>query len=133
MTIKTKVAEFECSKPGRNSRAVAKGGVAMPLHSEMAINGKTDLSGVVKGNSGACVYGVRLIESANPLYKYQMQVDAKGPKGMGSGSLHLLFEDETRDGYKLAITSSTRKPHTVSFNSDKLGIVRFDWGDKIIK
>ena len=128
-----KTSEFECGKPGRNSRAMAKGGKAMAMHSDMSINGTTDLSKIVTGNSGACVYGITMTNSTNKLYKYQMLVDAQGPKGMGSGSLHLLFEDETRDGYKLAITSSTRKRHTVNFNSKGPGIVRFDWGDKIIR
>ena len=129
----TKTSEFDCAKPGRNSRAMARGGKAMQTQSDMSINGTTDLSKIVRGNAGACVYGIRLTNSPNPIYEYQMLVDAQGPKGMGSGSLHLLFEDETRDGYKLAITSSTRKRHTVSFNSKGPGIVRFDWGDKIIR
>ena len=134
MTLTTsKTCEFECAKPGRNSRAFSKGGKPMPLHSDMLINGERDLSGIVKGKSGACVYSVTFTNSPNPIYDYQVLVDAQGPKGMGSGSLHLIFEDETRDGYKLAITSSTRKRHTVDFNSSEPGIVRFDWGDKIIR
>ncbi len=134
MTLTSSITcDFECAKPGRNSRALSKGGKPMPLHSDMAINGSRDLSAIVKGKSGACVYSVTFTNSSNPIYKYQMLVDAQGPKGVGSGSLHLLFEDETRDGYKLAITSSTRKRHTVNFNSSRPGIVRFDWGDKIIR
>ncbi len=122
-----KTTDFDCAKPGQNSFALARGGRAMPIYADMAINGSKDLSRIVKGKSGACVYGVTLTNSSNPIYKYQVLVDAKGPKGLGSGSLHLVFEDESRDCYNLAITSSSRKRHTVNFNSKKPGLVRFDW------
>ena len=124
-----KTTNFICSKPGPNSFALAEDARAMPIYSDMTINGSADLSKIVKGKSGARVFGVTLTNSSNPIYKYQVLVDAQGPKGLGSGSLNLVFEDETRDGYRLAITSSTRKRHTVNYNSKKPGIVRFDWSD----
>jgi hypothetical protein len=125
----TKATQFACATPGQNSYALAEAGKPMQIHHDMAINGDTDLSGVVQGKSGARVYGVTLTNSPNPLFTYQVLVDAQGPKGAGSGSLHLVFEDETRDGYRLAITSSTRKRHTVDYKSKKPGLVRFDWSN----
>ena len=124
-----KPANFVCNKPGQNSFALSESAKPMPIYSDMTINGSANLSKVVTGKSGAKVFGVTLTNSTNPIYKYQMLVDAQGPNGLGSGSLHLVFEDESRDGYNLAITSSARKRHTVNFNSKKPGIVRFDWSN----
>lgn len=117
--------EFSCAKPGDNSSAKAKA-AAMEAEGVMAINGATDLSKIVTGNSGACVHGVTLVRSPG-IYAYRLQVDAQGPKGMGSGSLHLVFEDETGDRYKLFIFSSSRSTHTVSYNSRKPGIRKMEW------
>ncbi|NNF25462.1 MAG: hypothetical protein HKN63_11780 [Rhodobacteraceae bacterium] len=117
--------EFTCAKPGDNSQAQAKG-AAMEAEAAMAINGNADLSKVVTGNSGACVYGVTLVRSPG-IYAYRLQIDAQGPRGIGSGSLHLVFEDETGDRYKLFLFSSGRSVHTVSYNSKKPGIRKLEW------
>lgn len=95
---------------------------------DVAINGNTDLSSCIVGNSGGKVYGIRLVSNAG-FYKYRVDVDAQGPSGIGSGSINLLFTDQTNDTYSLAITSSRREEHTVSYNSDKPSIVKITWSD----
>jgi hypothetical protein len=95
---------------------------------DVAINGNTDLSSCIVGNSGGKVYGIRLVSNAG-FYSYRVDVDAQGPSGIGSGSINLAFTDQTGDTYKLAITSSRREEHTVSYNSDKPSIVKITWND----
>lgn len=95
---------------------------------EVSINGNTDLSSCVVGNHEGKVYGIRLVSNAG-FYKYRVDVDAQGPSGIGSGSIHLAFTDQTGDTYNLAITSSRREEHTVSYNSDKPTIVKITWSD----
>ena len=48
-----KTTNFICSNPGPNSFALAEDARAMPIYSDMTINGSADLSKIVKGKSGA--------------------------------------------------------------------------------
>ncbi len=95
---------------------------------DASINGNTDLSSCIVGNSEGKVYGISLVSNAG-FYKYRVDVDAQGPSGAFSGSINLAFTDQTGDTYKLAITSSRREEHTVSYNSDKPTIVKITWTD----
>ncbi|MEE9388533.1 MAG: hypothetical protein V3U96_07970 [Paracoccaceae bacterium] len=123
------ITNFVCKTCGENSYALAEGGGSMGTEHIMSINGDTDLSACVTGKSDACVYTVRLVRSAGWPYKYSVQVDAKGPKGSGSGWLNLVFEDVSGDRYKLGIYSSGRKTHAVSYSSKKPDLVRMDWSN----
>ena len=96
---------------------------------QAAINGNTDLSSCILGNSNGKVYGIRLVYDAG-VYDYRVDVDAQGPSGIGSGSIHLKFTDQTQDVYKLKITSSTREEHTVAYNSAKPSIVKIEWSEE---
>lgn len=94
----------------------------------LVINGKEDLSSVVKFNDDGCVYGITLSGSPG-VYDYVLNVDAKGPEGAFSGGGHLKFTDEEGDEYKLYIYSSYRSVHTVRYNSSKPNIVKVEWND----
>lgn len=98
------------------------------LGEQVAINGSTDLSTCIVGNSGACVYSITLQPNAG-FNSYVLNVVAKGPKGPGSGWLNLWFTDQTGDKYKLGILDSNKKQHTVSYDSNKPGIVKIEWSD----
>ncbi|MBI1683074.1 hypothetical protein [Caulobacter hibisci] len=92
----------------------------------VSINNNQDLSSCIVGNSEGKVYGIRLVPNSG-IYSYRVDVDAQGPAGIGSGSINLAFTDKTGDTYKLAITSSRRSEHTVSYNSDNPTIVKITW------
>src|SRR5258707_603879 len=64
----------------------------------LAINGNSDLSRCVVGNSDARVYQVYLIRQQNyKSFEWLIWIDAQGPSGAGSGNMWLRFEDETHD------------------------------------
>jgi hypothetical protein len=98
----------------------------MPVNSIVTINGEEDLSGIVQFDHGGRVYGIRLKGSPG-FYDYVVEVDAKGPHGIGTGSGHLKFTDASNDTYELSIYSSTRSDHTVRYNSDKPNIKLIKW------
>jgi hypothetical protein len=122
-TAQAGTAEFTTTDCGDTS-GTANG--LLPVGSAVSINGNTDLSSCIIGNSEGKVYGIRLVSNAG-IYSYQVQVDAQGPSGIFSGSINLAFTDQTGDTYKLAITSSRREQHTVSYNSDRPSIVKITW------
>ena len=108
----------------------ASGPALQPGVGYLAINGNTDLSSCVVGNAGGRVYQVYL--SLNPppsIYKYLIHVEAQGPAGAGSGSIWLVFTDQTGDTYRLRIYSSTKAWQTVSYNSSQPGLVKLAWSD----
>jgi hypothetical protein len=107
--------------------ATATDGSLLPGE-QVAINGSTDLSTCIVGNSGACVYSITLQPNAG-VYGYVLNVVAQGPKGWNSGWLNLWFTDQTGDKYKLGIFDSDKKQHTVSYNSNKPGIVKIEWSN----
>jgi hypothetical protein len=87
-----------------------------------------DLSSVIQFNDGGCVYSISLhTGAAATAYDYRILVDGRGPKGAGSGSGYLHFTDESGDTYKLSLFSSSRKTHTLDYNSDKPNIVTIRW------
>jgi len=122
-TAQAGTAEFTTTDCGDTS-GTANG--LLPVGSAVSINGSTDLSSCIIGNSEGKVYGIRLVSNAG-IYSYQVQVDAQGPSGIFSGSINLAFTDQTGDTYKLAITASRREQHTVSYNSDRPSIVKITW------
>lgn len=123
------VANFTTNQAGQNSDAECA--VGMGVNSEVSINGQTNLSGTIQFNNSGCVYGITFT-GAPGIYDYVVNVDAQGPKGMGSGSGYLAFTDRSGDTYKLSIYSSTRSVHTVRFNSKEPEIVKIQWSNKSI-
>jgi len=92
----------------------------------VSINGSTDLSQCLVGPDGACVYWIMVQKQAG-IYEYKVTVQAQGPKGAGSGYLHLTFTDQEPDTYKLKIFSSTKETHEVRYNSKKPDITTITW------
>lgn len=121
--------EFTTDKRGQNSRAECPQG--MGVNSQVAILGDTNLSGTIQFNDAGCVYGITLTGSPG-IYDYVVNVDAQGPKGVGSGSGYLAFTDRSGDTYKLSLYSSTRSVHTVRYNSKQPEIVKIRWDNHSI-
>jgi len=105
--------------------ATSAGG--MQPNQSATVNGNSPQNCVV-ANDGGTVYQIEL-QSIAGLYNYQVRVDAQGPKGIGSGSMYLAFQDQTGDVYYLSIYSSTREWHEVSYNSSQPNIVAIYWSD----
>lgn len=108
-------------------RTIPLGGALSP-GDVVAINDSTDLSTAVVGHAGAFVRKIELARQAG-IYDYVLNVTARGPKGFGSGWMHLYFTDKTGDRYALGIWSSTEEQHTVAYNSEDPGIVTVEWTD----
>ena len=107
------LAEVGCLQPGAS----------------VSMNGNTDLSGFIVGNSNAKVYSIKLAKQSGIIYDYVISVVAEGPRGFGSGWLNLYFTDRTGDRYSLGIWKSDKLQHTVAYNSKDPGIVKIEWGD----
>jgi hypothetical protein len=107
-----------------NGRATA---VSTPLEvgDTVTIDGSSDLSSCVVGGSNACVFSISLEEG--DVYEWAIGIDAQGPEGIGSGSLNLTFVDGTQDAYKIEILSSSRKHHSLEYDSTMPGITQFSW------
>jgi hypothetical protein len=113
----------DCGKA--NGTASAAPSAPLEVGDRVAINGSTDLSPCVIGNSDARVFSIELAKGT--FDGFSLTVVAQGPSGILSGSMDLVFIDGTGDQYKLAITSSSRKAHSLGFNSSIPGIVSFMW------
>jgi hypothetical protein len=120
---------------GENSEATSQQG--LKVNEEVEINGSTDLSKCIIGNSGACVYSIvktgKGPGNEEVGYDYLIAVDGKGPKGYGSGSLTLAFHDESPDIYHLTLTSSTRKMHYLRYNSRRPDIKKITWHNTLFE
>lgn len=119
---------FTNNNCGNQSGTTTPLGGALQPGDSVEINGSTDLSTCLVGNSGARVYSISLINQAG-FFNYVLNVVAQGPSGLGSGWLYLYFTDQTGDRYSLGIYSSTKQQHTVAYNSSEPGIVKIEWGD----
>ena len=111
---------------GKTSGTTTPLGGALNQGDMVAINGSADLSTGMVGNSGAYVRQIELAKQAG-FYDYVVNVTARGPEGLFSGSMNLSFTDGTGDRYALGIFSSTEEQHTVAYISADPGIVRIDW------
>ena len=95
----------------------------------MSINGSTDLSNVIVGNSGARVYSINLERSIIPGVFYTLSITGKGPSGAGSGSMYVYIEDEGGFTDSKMFWSSQLHTLTIDFNGTKAGIKRISWSD----
>ncbi len=123
------VSNFVSNGRGENHHAICNPG--MPVNSEVAIDGVTDLSSIVQFNDGGRVYFITLTWSPG-IYSYVISVDGRGPSGFGSGSGYLAFTDMTGDTYNLSLYNSSRAVHTVRFNSDNPAIKAIQWSNTSI-
>ena len=115
-------------KCSQNSSAVSVAGL-QPTES-VVLNGKTDLSSCMVANDNGAVFGIRL-DKVSGIYEYQLSVDAQGPEGLFSGSMYLYFTDQSGDRYLLTVFNSTRKTHTLQYNSQAPAIMKIEWNNKI--
>jgi hypothetical protein len=113
-------------KPGQNSEATSATG--LQVNETVTVNGNKDLSTSIQANDGGCVYGITLTGSPG-LFDYVLNVDAKGPSGIGSGNMYLNFIDQSGDTYRLMIYSSTRSTHTVRYKSNQPAIMKIRWSN----
>ncbi|MFF8774271.1 hypothetical protein [Kitasatospora sp. NPDC015120] len=123
------IAQFtgDCGE-GKDSPKLAKSSSGLQNGDDVALNGNTDLSTCVVANDDAKVYGIRL-RGGSGVFDYELEVDGEGPHGIGTGSMYMAFKDESGDVYHLKLTSSSRKVHTVSYNSSSPAIKEFKWSD----
>lgn len=110
--------------------AVAAQGALFPGDT-VEINGTTDLSKIIVGNSEACAYSIKM-EITSAYYDFVVEVDSQGPKGIFAGNMYLWFVDETDDTYMLSIVRSDRDRHVVRFDSDRPGIKEIRWSDSLL-
>lgn len=120
------IFDFECTSPGENSNATAKTNKGLPLNHSVTINGHLDLADIIRFNDDGRVYGIRL-EGTPDYFDYILHIDARGPRGVGSGRGCLSFTDTTGDIYKLRIYSSKRSTHTIRYDSTNPNIVKIEW------
>lgn len=112
---------------GENSSATG----SLESNQTVQLNGNTELDSCIRGNDDACVFGITLTGSPG-VYDYVLNVDARGPKGIGSGCFYLAVTDESPDTYHLEICSSTRSTHTVRYNSKSPAIKKIQWSNHSI-
>jgi hypothetical protein len=102
----------------------------------LTINDSTDLSKVMVGPNGACAHSIRMGRSPLPSgsvpgvgdvgYQWRITIEAQGPTAL-LDSLYLVFyADSGWWDYKM-VTDSTRKTHSIDFNSPLPGINRIRW------
>jgi hypothetical protein len=85
----------------------------------------SDLRGIIKFKDDGFVQNIWLERNGSyTYYNYVLYVSAQGPsKGCG----HLVFTDADGDKYNLSIYSSSKKTHTVKYDSKKPKIVEVEW------
>ena len=103
----------------------------LQVNTAVLLNGNIDLSTCMTANDGGCVYGITLTGDPG-LYDYQLNIDAQGPSGFGSGSMYLAFTDQTGDTYKIFIFSKKRSTHTLAYNSKQPAIMKIQWSNHSI-
>jgi len=113
----------ECTKGYYTAHSVA----GMQPGQDATVNNAPTQNCVI-ANDGGTVYGISVISNAG-FYSWQIRIDAKGPSGIGSGSMYLAFKDQTGDVYYIYIYSSRREWHTLSYNSAKPAITDIYWSN----
>ncbi len=122
-------AEFATGDAGKvRGTALATGG-SLFQGEAVSINGSTDLSSVIVGNSGARVYGISLDRSIIPGVFYTLSIDGQGPSGWNSGSMYIYIEDEGGFTEYKQFWSSDHHTLTIDYNGTKAGIKRISWSD----
>lgn len=125
----TPTAEFTTTDAGKVTGTARAAGGSLFQGEWVSINGSTDLSKVIIGNSGAFVYSIRLDRSILPGVFYTLSIDGQGPSGLGSGSMYLYIEDEGGFTEYKQFWSSQHHTLTIDYNGTKAGIRRISWSD----
>lgn len=113
---------------GQDSYATSVAGLQPGQYARL--NGATDLSNCIVANNEAKVFSIRLDKASGP-EEYRLTVDAAGPEGLFSGSMHLYFTDQSGDRYWLSVFDHTRKSHTLGYNSSAPAIMKLEWSDTL--
>ncbi|EJL37974.1 hypothetical protein PMI01_00384 [Caulobacter sp. AP07] len=120
------VANFTTSDAGQNvGTAVAPSGVTLNVGDQLSINGSTDLSKIIVGNSSALVNAIQL--QTGSFTQYELQIQGQGPAGAGSGSLVVTIIDGDGDSHWLKLNSSTNKVHELGFNTANPTVNTISW------
>jgi hypothetical protein len=100
-----------------------------PLQSgdQLAINGSTDLSQIIVGNSSALVNAIAFTGNGNGFFTYNLEIQGQGPAGGGSGSLVVTLIDGAGGSHSLKLNSSTNKTHNLGFNSSDGTVNTISW------
>lgn len=125
----TATAEFTTIDAGKVTGTARATGGSLFQGESVSVNGSTDLSQVVVGNSGARVYSIRLDRSVLPGVFYTLFIEGQGPAGLTSGSMYVYIEDEGGFIDSKRFFSSEHHTLTVDYNGFKAGIRRISWSD----
>ncbi|HEX2685727.1 MAG TPA: hypothetical protein VHN14_03875 [Kofleriaceae bacterium] len=117
----------DCGEAKGGTPHMAQSSTGLQPFQSATVNGNPPNICVV-GNDGATVFGISLTTTTG-FYAYQIGVDGRGPKGVGSGSFYLAFTDQSDDTYYLKLFSSSRERHTVDYNSKLPNIVKIWWSN----
>lgn len=107
--------------------AVAPSGVSLQNGDQLSINGSTDLSQIIVGNSSALVNAVAYAGDGNGFFDHNLEIQGQGPAGAGSGSLVVTVIDGAGGSHSLKLNSSTNKTHNLGFNSQDGTINTINW------
>ena len=125
----TPTAEFTTTDAGKVTGTALAAEGSLFQGESVSIKGSTDLSKVIVGNSGACVYSIRLDRSIIPGVFYTLFIDGQGPSGLGSGSMYIYIEDEGGFTDYKQFWSSQHHTLTIDYNGTKAGIKRISWSN----
>lgn len=126
---------FHCSVPGENSSACCDYESGLPIGHSAKINNSYDLRNYMKFKKGGFVKSVKFQKNPTKYTKwpYEILIDAKGPKGFGSGSGYTFYMDGTYDTYSLSVWDSSLKKHVVDYSSSNPNIIYISWSNKILE
>jgi hypothetical protein len=122
-------APFTTADAGKvTGRALAAAG-SLFQGEQVSINGSTNLSAVIVGNSGARVNWIKLDRSAIPGVFYTLSINGRGPSGLNSGMMYIYIEDEGGFTDYKSFFSSGEHTLTIDYNGTKAGIKRISWSE----
>jgi hypothetical protein len=105
--------------------AIAETNQPLRVGDQLSINGSTDLSAIIVGNSGALVNAIQL--QTGEFFEYELAIQGQGPAGAGSGSLVITLIDGNGGSHSLKLNSSTNKTHELGFNSSIPAVNTISW------
>ncbi len=109
---------------------LALGPALLPDAGYLAINGTTDLSGLIQGpGGGAKVSSIRVIANRQyKFYQYAIVVYGQGAVDAAPGnSLGLVFTDQTGETHGLMLRAAEPQWHFVQYNARHPGIIQVQW------
>ena len=120
------IIDFTTNDAGQGvGTAVAAADAPLGVNSQLSINGSTDLSKIIVGNSGALVNAIQL--QTGEFFPYELAIQGQGPAGAGSGSLIITIIDGNGGSHSLKLNSSTNKTHELGFTSPIPTVNTISW------